>query len=999
MKKTVTLFSAAVMISTAAAQVALQGIPVQGELVEATATEPELPEEFTDGFFIQNEDWFGHYLSSINWVGSDGTVYYNVDDKVNGTEVLGNTSQFGQIYGDYYYVTSKQAPRFIILDAKTLKVQKSFDTTGVGDGRDVLNVDDDKLYVGGANGIIVYDKNEGDFKNQVEGTSGGQVGMMVRVGNYVFAAEQSTGVLVIDPVTDAVVQTIERTSAQGLTVTRDGHIWCTLPSESSIMRIDPVTFETKVFEIGKTLVNSWGQCKPGYVCASYTEDALFVVNGASRHDSAKLLSKFTIDENGDLVEDDTFQFTMPTTYTGLSFYGSPRINPNTGDLLATVMTYRGYNHELLYINPANGEVKQEIDLLNDDGNIYYWFPSMPVFPDNAEPEITVESVTMNNDGNPSTLAVADFVSDADNLPVLSVVSATIANTAIASVEYDGLNLIVTPISAGNTSMTIAVNSNGKNVEKTIPVTVIPALPGRFTDGFFIQNEDWFGHRLGSINWVGSDGTFYYNAVDKVNGNAEVLGNTSQFGQIYGGYYYVMSKQAPRLVVLDAETLEVVKSFDEIGGGDGRAVLGVDEGKVYVGSSAGIFTLDVANNFTLSDAAIVGTAGESLYSGQIGMMARVGKYVFATMQSTGVLVIDPSTDAVVTTIENGNASGVIVSRDGTVWVPALSQIMRIDPVTLEYQTIDLPNTMTSIWGAWMPDKMCADPDEDALYYTYGGSFFSGDASLGKLIINDDGTLSDDPEFVFTMPDGAVEGRTQMFYGKIDIDPISGYLIATTTQSGYGTNYSYNWLHYIDRTTGEVVKSTIVTSDSGEGYYWFPAMPVFPDNNAPEVDIDDISASIGDTFSYTVTEFLSDADNLPALAVVEVETSDESIVTVGNDGLTFTVSAVGEGSAYIMLTANSNGRVIEKTISVEVANGTSSADMAADAGISIVMAGEKLRVAAPDAGTVVVFGMDGRQVLSQGFAGSATIDLAGLSNGAYIVKVVSANNLKTQKIVKM
>ena len=553
MKKTVTLFSAAVMISTAAAQVALHGISVRGELVEATATEPELPEEFTDGFFIQNEDWFGHYLGSINWVGSDGTVYYNVDDKVNGAEVLGNISQFGQIYGDYYYVTSKQAPRFIILDAKTLKVQKSFDTTGVGDGRDVLNVDDDKLYVGGANGIIVYDKNEGVFKGQVEGTSGGQVGMMVRVGNYVFAAEQSTGVLVIDPATDAVAQTIERTSAQGLTVTRDGHIWCTLPSESSIMRIDPVTFDTKVFEIGKTLVSLWGQCKPDYVCASYTEDALFVVNGASRHDSAKLLSKFTIDEKGDLVEDDTFQFTMPTTYTGLSFYGSPRINPNTGDLIATVMTYRGGNHELLYINSTTGEVKEEVDLFNDDGNQYYWFPSMPVF--------------------------------------------------------------------------------------------------------------------------------------------------------------------------------------------------------------------------------------------------------------------------------------------------------------------------------------------------------------------------------------------------------------------------------------------------------------PDNNAPEVDIDDIYASIGDTFSYTVTEFLSDADNLPALAVVEVETSDESIVTVGNDGLTFSVSAVGEGSAYIMLTANSNGRVIEKTISVEVANGTSSADMAADAGISIVMAGEKLRVAAPDAGTVIVFGMDGRQVLSQGFAGSATIDLAGLSSGAYIVKVVSANNLKTQKIVKM
>lgn len=446
------------------------------ELIAAPAPkeEPVLPEEFTNGFFIQNEDWFGHAMGSINWVASDGTVYYNIDNKANGdTEVLGNTSQFGQLYGDSYYVTSKQAPRFIIFDAKTMKMQHTFDEIGVGDGRDVLNVDDTKVYVGGQQGIAIYDKAEAQFTGAtVEGASGGQIGMMVRVGRYVFAAKQSTGVLVIDPETDKVVETIAETSAQGLTVTRDGQIWCSLPSTSSFMRIDPVTLETKTFSVGKTLLSSWGQCKPDYVCASYDEDAIFFINGSSRHDSAKQLSKFIIDDNGDLVEDTDFSFTMPNDVSGLSFYGSPRINPVTGDLIATVMTYSGERglHELLYIDPETGSIKNTTRLTSDNGEIYWWFPSLPVFPDNNAPEITLTDITL---GKNETVAynVTDIVSDADNMPALATVEAESGNESVFTVESNGFGFTVMPVSTGSADLYMTVNSNGRIVSETVTVTV------------------------------------------------------------------------------------------------------------------------------------------------------------------------------------------------------------------------------------------------------------------------------------------------------------------------------------------------------------------------------------------------------------------------------------------------------------------------------------------------------------------------------------------------
>ena len=67
--------------------------------------------EYTEGFFIVNEDWFGHSNGSINFVNKDNTVDYNIYKTTNPTEELGVTTQYGTIYGDNFYLLSKQANR------------------------------------------------------------------------------------------------------------------------------------------------------------------------------------------------------------------------------------------------------------------------------------------------------------------------------------------------------------------------------------------------------------------------------------------------------------------------------------------------------------------------------------------------------------------------------------------------------------------------------------------------------------------------------------------------------------------------------------------------------------------------------------------------------------------------------------------------------------------------------------------------------------------------
>lgn len=533
------------------------------------------------------------------------------------------------------------------------------------------------------------------------------------------------------------------------------------------------------------------------------------------------------------------------------------------------------------------------------------------------------------------------------------------------------------------------------------------LPEKFSNGFFIINEDWGGHAMGSINWIDSKGNLCYNVDNKANDNTEVLGATSEYGQIYGGYFYAMSKQAPGLVIMNAETMQVVKSFDTLSGnevsGDGRAVLGVSTDKVYVGTDEGIFVLDIANDFTLGETPIEGTGwDETTSSSQIGMMVRVGKYVFAAKKSVGILVIDPETDTVAETIENKNVCGLTADRNGTVWAVAKSDIIRINPVSLENETLTLPNKMVSPWGSWMADKICADPNEDALYYAYGnGSWTNSETQIGKLTINEDGTLTEDTDFTFTMPEAATEGRKQILYGKIDIDPQSGCLIATATQDGYGVNYSYNWLHYINRETGEVEKTVTLTSDTGENYYWFPAMPVFPDNHEPEITLDEITLADDEQTTLKTTDFIADADNLPALAVVEATSSDENVFTVTGDGINFTVAAVAAGEADLEMAVNSNGRIVEKSIPVTVEKTVSINDNLLT-GVSVypTMVSNTLNISGVTDGEVTVFDLTGTRVAATTVTtGNTAIDFSHVASGAYIVKVISGNKSYSTKIIKL
>ncbi|WP_298662755.1 DUF5074 domain-containing protein [uncultured Barnesiella sp.] len=554
----------------------------------------------------------------------------------------------------------------------------------------------------------------------------------------------------------------------------------------------------------------------------------------------------------------------------------------------------------------------------------------------------------------------------------------------------------TRLQAGATYLFLYEKADGSRPDYTGAVAVEPyeQAPVDYTQGLFLVNEDWYGWDNGTVNFLTSDGRWVYRAFRREN-PGETLGVTTQYGAIYGGRFFFVSKQASstadastggRLVVADALTLKRVAAFDEIGG-DGRAFVGVDEHTAYIGTSSGITRFDL-ESMSLGEE-IAGTGGEGgLYAGQIGAMVRAGSYVFAAKQSVGVLVIDAATHTLHATIDLPTISTLTLGRDGGVWAADATSLVRIDVATLETRSRLLPDDcrVSSTWGAWNAGSLCAAYRNNFLYFANE----KGNQIARYHILTDEL----DADF-FTLPD---QGRAyvQQFQGAgLRVDPRNDRLIVTATQSGYLSHYMNNWVHVVDGLSGELLGTIEL-----EPYYWFPALPVFPDNEAPVIALPD-RLSIGrEPVKISLLEAVTDADNLSASIVSAVEVEDSSVATARISGYDLTVSGVSIGDTRLTLTVNSNGKKATRTVDVQVteASGIDEAMCTAvEAWPNPVH--DRLTIVAVDGSVFGLVDLRGipvcRGVVS---GGKAAVDLSSIAPGIYVLTVQNGGSVKNMRIVK-
>lgn len=554
----------------------------------------------------------------------------------------------------------------------------------------------------------------------------------------------------------------------------------------------------------------------------------------------------------------------------------------------------------------------------------------------------------------------------------------------------------TRLQAGATYPFLYEKADGSRPDYTGAVAVEPyeQAPVDYTQGLFLVNEDWYGWDNGTVNFLTSDGHWVYRAFRREN-PGETLGMTTQYGAIYGGRFFFVSKQANstagtstggRLVVADALTLKKVAAFDEIRG-DGRAFVGVDEHTAYIGTSSGITRLDL-ESMSLGEE-IAGTASEGgLYAGQIGAMVRAGGYVFAAKQAVGVLVIDATTHTLYTTIDLPTISTLTLGRDGGVWAADATSLVRIDVATLETRSRLLPDDcrVSSTWGAWNAGSLCAAYRNNFLYFANEKG-----NQIARYHIPTDELDAD----FFTLPDQN-KAYVQQFQGAgLRVDPRNDHLIVTATQSGYLSHYMNNWVHVVDGLSGELLGTVEL-----EPYYWFPALPVFPDNEAPVIALAD-ELSVGEEpVKVSLLEVVSDADNLSAAIVSTVEVEDTSIATARISGYDLTVSGVKPGDTWLTLTVNSNGKKATRTVDVQVteASGIDEAMCTAvEAWPNPVH--DRLTIVAVDGSVFGLVDLRGipvcRGVVS---GGKAAVDLSSIAPGIYVLTVQNGGSVKNMRIVK-
>src|SRR6201996_3377696 len=117
--------------------------------------------------------------------------------------------------------------------------------------------------------------------------------------------------------------------------------------------------------------------------------------------------------------------------------------------------------------------------------------------------------------------------------------------------------------------------------------------GTYSNGFFLVNEGWFSHGTGEVNFYSyatqtlSDSVFEH-ANPGLNLNPAT--STLEFGTVFNGSLYLVSKVGGPLVVVDQNTMVQSNRIAASSTRDWRAFVGIDSTHGLVSSETGIFPL-------------------------------------------------------------------------------------------------------------------------------------------------------------------------------------------------------------------------------------------------------------------------------------------------------------------------------------------------------------------------------------------------------------------------
>ena len=431
----------------------------------------------------------------------------------------------------------------------------------------------------------------------------------------------------------------------------------------------------------------------------------------------------------------------------------------------------------------------------------------------------------------------------------------------------------------------------------------------YTQGVFMVNEDWFGHRNSTTNYLTRDGKFVYN-------NTTEIGATACFGAAWGNRYYIIAKQAKdngskveggRITICDANTMRIIKQIKDINGNeDGRSFCGVDEHKAYVSTSRGIYTLNL-DELTIG-AAVKNADGGDANLGLCGNMVRLGDYVYATEYGKSLRIIDCNTDRIVATISSAKVYSITMSKDGQLWVSTDKGISRVNTESRQLETISLPegiNVPANSYGAWCPDGLCASMQNNVIYWT---SVTWNILKVFKYDINNN-------EFAKVVDLTNDADKWKMYSASnLRVDPVTDNLYVSLFKDWGSQDYAVR----IYDNNGNQLNEYELTQKN----YWFPGMFVFPDVEDPIAgNMDAVTVEENKEVKVDLATVCSDADNFQTAIIKTVkDVSKENIATATVKDGKLVVKGLKEGSTVVTLNFCSNGISTTTTVRFFVTKAT-------------------------------------------------------------------------------
>lgn len=588
---------------------------------------------------------------------------------------------------------------------------------------------------------------------------------------------------------------------------------------------------------------------------------------------------------------------------------------------------------------------------------------------------------------------------------------------------------------GSKPDTVHVVSADGAYKKKFVVNVLESdrtpIPGGYTEGTIILNEEWYTHTNGGLNYITPENEIIYQAYERENPGMS-FGATSQYGTIWNDKLIVISKQPADggdvlpgggcVVIADAKTLKKIGGYYErptFNGqnGDGRAVAGATEDKIYVSTSNGIFILDITDvENPVVTGHLVGGTGTDLYSGQVGDIINGGKYVYAVMQATGILCIDPLTDEVVKTIEDAKAQGVTQTADGTVWYATIadghSVFVGIDPETLEeVDRIDMPAEIGTVecgWGAWRSTAFKGDHTTGNIWFTTGaGSIVGGGTYYYRFNPTTDDPDTIEPFFSLAGIKGTNsfgEEVEQMNYGTSIFDPRNNRLIVMTGVKGAASGqYRDHWVHFVDGTTGQITRTFKLNP-----YYWFQSLPILPDVHDAVIDLDDMTLLLADgAKEIDLSELVSDKDNIDSnirLSLVDTPTvmaesdvTPQPVAEVSLDGKKLSILPKSAGNHTFTLAAQSNGRSVTKAVNLKIsAEDMSGINSTAECRGTVKCDGKRIYVNSFAGHSFRIYNVNGKEVATFSADTDSYIFDFGDHSGVFILQ--GDNNFCTKVIIR-